>query len=225
MRDSKTSNSYTLSHEERTCSISSITARLFFALPTHPAPCARALPTDLDQISHHARSQKPQTPPMEAGRPSALLRFASERIASQLALASSSRLGVIDRQRCAKELIAGRSESSRLDGRERWSRRPCGRLARAPKAVAGRPLARPFALGVPSRPEPPRGGAAAEPQGRRSTMLRARKGLARYLLWPYLLWLYLLWLYMLRRVRASHASSTPCSHTSASTAPTCRGRW
>ena len=86
----------TLSHEERTCSISSITARLFFALPPPPAPCARALPTDLDQISHHARSQKPQTPPMEAGRPSALLRFASERMASQLALASSSRLGVID---------------------------------------------------------------------------------------------------------------------------------
>ena len=88
----------TLSHEERTCSISSITARLFFALPPPPAPCARELPIDLDQmqISHHARSQKPQTPPMEAGRPSALLRFASERMASQLALASSSRLGVID---------------------------------------------------------------------------------------------------------------------------------
>ena len=72
-------------------------ALVFFLLPPRPAHIpARALPTDLDQISHHPGSQKPQTPPMEAGRPSALLRFASVRRARQLAWASSSRLGVID---------------------------------------------------------------------------------------------------------------------------------
>ena len=48
-----------------------------------------------------------------------------------------------------------RAESQHLDGQGQWHRRLSRRLARAPKAVAGRPVARFLALGVSSRPEPP----------------------------------------------------------------------
>jgi hypothetical protein len=41
-----------------------------------------------------------------------------------------------------------------LKGQRWWARRPWRRLAQAPKAVAGRPVARPLALGAASRAQP-----------------------------------------------------------------------
>eukprot|EP00964_Phaeocystis_antarctica_P117452 scaffold81287_cov72-Phaeocystis_antarctica.AAC.3 len=43
----------------------------------------------------------------------------------------------------------------RLSGQRRWDRRLWKRLARAPKAVAARPVARLLILGDSSRPESP----------------------------------------------------------------------
>ena len=47
------------------------------------------------------------------------------------------------------------SEEHHLHGQRRWNQRLWRRLARAPKGVAGRAVARPLALGALSRLEPP----------------------------------------------------------------------
>ena len=47
------------------------------------------------------------------------------------------------------------SRSRRLDGRRQWGQRVCRWLARAPEAVAERPVGLASALGVTGRPGPP----------------------------------------------------------------------